>query len=182
MRTCLIFIARTKDSELGSGSDGSPRADARSVPLRGKAQAGGGAEDAFLDRCRSRVRHGEKRGMSWLTCNGLLLRVSGTPFHIHHEPSIPSSGGLRPLCKDWHIDPTLPAPWSTDWRAWHGRFLFEHTVAGKRTKLFKDVFCIAGAIEPLAYRPNNLVLLAADGSYYVYNDCVLYRALAEFAS
>ncbi|KAJ6567702.1 hypothetical protein DFH09DRAFT_1469076 [Mycena vulgaris] len=55
--------------------------------------------------------------------------------------------------KDWYTDPNIPTPWSTDWDNWEGLCLFHESVDGKLKidKLFKEVYDVPGAIEPLAY-------------------------------
>ncbi|KAJ7918932.1 hypothetical protein B0H13DRAFT_1868915 [Mycena leptocephala] len=87
----------------------------------------------------------------------------------------------------WYADPTLPAPWSTDWDHWGGLFwLFNEKYHNRKVeKLFKDVFDVPGTVEPLAYAQCGIgeyFLFTAGGRYYFYSDGKLTVHRMEFTS
>ncbi|KAJ7023760.1 hypothetical protein C8F04DRAFT_1193178 [Mycena alexandri] len=89
-----------------------------------------------------------------------------------------------PVYAGWYSGSDVPSPWSTDWPNWRGLTLFHESIDGtlKVDKLFKEVYHVLGAIEPVAYMAGTgsdlYFFFFASGRYYFY-DCGDLYFLAE---
>ncbi|KAJ7664531.1 hypothetical protein DFH06DRAFT_1392290 [Mycena polygramma] len=109
----------------------------------------------------------------------LLARPGGLSIQTP-SPALPRSlpmveGSSTPYII-WYRDPSLSAPWSTDWNWWLGLRYYQETTDDGRLvieKMLNDDFGVPGTIEPVAYSTileEDFFFFRAAGRYYYWAD------------